>query len=179
MTIEILLTTERSIAGATRLVLDKMLGQGFETIDGPEDGRVEVDCLNGETGEEWGFVAPDVSAMEAFTKIKEAPSTVRVKVGLRAGHVLLYPGFVALSRPEADYEEYEEDPRAKQIVHREVLELARTFGAKEVLVVGDAATDFLGNDATTWDGLKEVLEDEEVPHRLVRPATTKPPAAPE
>jgi hypothetical protein len=175
MTIEILLRTDRSIAGATRAVLDKMVGTGWENIDGPEDGRVEVDCLNGETGEEWGFEAPQTSAMEAFTQIKDAPTTVRVKVGLRRGHLILFPGFVALSRPDDDYDEYCEDPRAKAIIQREAFELGRAFAAKELIIAGDAATDFLGTEATTWDGLKEVLLEEEVPHRVIA-VPPKPPA---
>jgi hypothetical protein len=179
MTIEILLRTDRSIAGATRAVLDKMLGTGWENIDAPEDGRVEVDCLNGETGEEWGFESPQVTAMDAFTRIKDAPTTVRVKVGLRSGHLILFPGFVALSRPEDDFDEYAEDPRAKAIIQREAFELGRAFAAKELIIAGDAATDFLGTDATTWDGLKQVLKDEEVPHRVlaVPPKPSPPPPA--
>jgi hypothetical protein len=177
MTIEILLRTDRSIAGATRVVLDKMLGGGFENIDGPEDARIEVDCLNGETGEEWGFVAPETSAMEAVSRIREAPTTVRVKVGLRSGHVILFPGFVTLLRPEDDFEEYSEDPRAKHIIQREAFELGRTFAAKELIVAGDAASDFLGTDATTWEGLKEVLAEEEVPHRVLEVPPKAPPAA--
>src|SRR5262249_50159719 len=86
MGIEILLTTQRSLAAATRSLLDRLTGPGFENIDAPEDGRVEVDCLDGESGEEWGLVAPETSAMETFTKIKEATTTVRVKIGLRSGH---------------------------------------------------------------------------------------------
>src|SRR5262249_13969777 len=78
MAIETLLHTERSLAAATRMVLDKLLSNGFENIDPPEDGRVEIDCLDGDSGEEWGFVAPEVGAMDAFAKIKEKTTTVRV-----------------------------------------------------------------------------------------------------
>jgi hypothetical protein len=176
MTIEILLRTDRSIAGATRAVLDRMTGGGFENIDAPEDGVIEVDCLNGETGEEWGFLAPETSAMDAFSRIKDAPTTVRVKVSLRSGHIILFPGFVALSRPEDDYDEYAEDPRARHIIQREAFELGRSFAAKELIVAGDAATDFLGTEATTWDGLKAVLEEEEVPHRVLAVPPKTPPA---
>src|SRR5512138_1246736 len=94
--IETLLHTERSLAAATRLVLDKLQSKALENVDGPEDGRIEVDCLDGDTGDEWGFVAPETSPMDAFTKIKEKPTTVRVSVRLEHGHVLLYPGFVVL-----------------------------------------------------------------------------------
>jgi hypothetical protein len=167
MAIETLLHTERSLAAATRVVLDRLLGGGFETIDVPEDRRLEVDCLDGDSGEEWGFVAPPTTAMEAFQKIKERPTTVRVSVKLEHGHVLLYPGFVALSRPDADYDEFEDDDRAKQIALREAFELGRTFNAREVLLAGDAATDFLGTEATSWEGLKEVLDEEDVPHTLL------------
>lgn len=167
MAIETLLHTERSLAAATRVVLDRLLGAGFQNVDGPLDGRVEIDCLDGDTGEEWGLVAPPVTAMEAFAKIKEKPTTVRVSVRLAHGHLLLFPGFVALSRPAADYEEFEEDNRAKQIALREAFEVARLFHAREVLLVGDAATDFLGTEATSWEGLKEVLEEEGLPHTLL------------
>jgi hypothetical protein len=174
MGIEILLTTQRSLAAATRSLLDRLTGPGFENIDAPEDGRVEVDCLDGESGEEWGVVAPEVSAMEAFSKIKEAATTVRVKIGLRRGHFILFPGFIVLSRPDDEYEDFEEDPRARSIFLREAFELARHVGTKEVLVAGDAASDFLGEDATSWDELKAVLLEEEVPHRLVA-VPAKPP----
>jgi hypothetical protein len=167
MAIETLLHTERSLAAATRMVLDKLIAAAFENIDPPQDGRIEVDCLDGDSGEEWGFVAPEVGAMEAFAKIKERPTTVRVSLRLEHGHVLLFPGFVALSRPDGDYEEFEDDDRAKQIALREAFELGRTFHAREVLLAGDAATDFLGTEATSWEGLKTVLEDEEIPHTVL------------
>ena len=175
MGIEILMTTQRSIAAATRSLLDKLLAAGIENIDPPEDGRIEVDCLNGETGEEWGFVAPETSAMDAFTKIKEQKATVRVKISLRMGHLILYPGFVVLSRPADEYDEFDEDPRARHIVLREAFELARLAGSKEVLVAGDAASDFLGEDATTWDEVKTVLEEEDIPHKVI-PVPLKAPS---
>lgn len=174
MGIEILLTTSRSLAASTRAMLDKLAQAGFENVDPPEDGRIEVDCLDGESGEEWGFLAPETSAMDAFTKIKEKPTTVRVKIGLRLGHLILFPGFVVLSRPDDEYGDFEEDPRARHIILREALELGRHSGAKEVLVAGDAASDFLGEDATTWDELREVLSAEEIPHSVV-PVTAKAP----
>lgn len=173
MAIETLLTTERSLAGATRSILDKVRGAGFENIDGPEDGRIEIDCLDGETGDEWGMATPEVSPMDAFSRIKEKPSTVRVRLCLRTGCFLLFPGFVVLQRPEDDYDAFEEDPRARHIILREAMEVGRHFGAREVIVAGDVASDFLGTEATTWDGLKEVLEDEEVPHRVM-PVGTVP-----
>ena len=76
-------------------------------------------------------------------------------------------GFVVLCRPD-DYDEFRADPRARQIIGRESLELAHAFGAPEVLIAGDAATDFLGTEATDWAGLKEVLAEEEIPHQLVQ-----------
>jgi hypothetical protein len=167
MAIETLLHTDRSLAAATRLVLDKIHGHGFENVDGPEDGRIEVDCLDGDTGDEWGFVAPETSPMDAFSKIKEKPTTVRVSIRLEHGHLLLYPGFVVLSRPESDYEEFEEDERAKEIALREAFEIGRMFRVHEVLIAGDAASDFLGTEATSWEGLKEVLIDEDVPHTIL------------
>ena len=54
-----------------------------------------------------------------------------------------------LCRPD-EYEDFENDPRARQIVGREALELARAFAAKELIVAGDAASDFLGTEANTW-----------------------------
>jgi hypothetical protein len=167
MAIEILLHTERSLASATRLVLDRMTGAGFENIDAPEDGRVEVDCLDGESGEEWGLVAPETSPMDAFLRIKERETTVRVTVKLRSGHILLFPGFVVLSRPEEDFEDFTNDPRARQILLREGFELARAFGAREIVLAGDAASDFLGTEATSWEGLKDVLGEEEIEHTLL------------
>ncbi len=71
-----------------------------------------------------------------------------------------------LCRPD-EYEDFETDPRARQIIGREALELARAFDAPELFVAGDAASDFLGTETTDWDGLKEVLEEEEVPHEVI------------
>jgi hypothetical protein len=173
MGIEILVTTSRSLAASTRSMLDRLVAAGFEYVDPPEDGRLEVDCLDGESGEEWGFVSPETSPMDAFTKIREKASTVRVKIGLRTGHLILFPGFVVLSRPEDEFDDYEEDARAKAIIQREALELARHAGAKEVLIAGDAASDFLGEEATTWAQLLEVLEEEDVPHKVLA-ASAKP-----
>ncbi len=176
MGIEILLQTDRSLAGATRSVLDRLLGAGFENVDPPEDGRVELDCLDGESGEEWGLVAPETSAQDAFGRIKSAKSTVRVKVGLRTGQFILFPGFVVLSRPEDEYDDFEADPRARQIILREALEVARHFSAREIVVAGDAASDFIGTDATTWPALKEVLVEEDIPHRVLAVPGGKPAA---
>jgi len=167
MAIETLLHTERSLAAATRLVLDKLAAGGLENVDGPEDGRIEVDCLDGDSGDEWGFVAPETSAMDAFSKIKEKPTTVRVGIRLEHGQVMLFPGFVVLSRPEADFEEFEDDENAKEIALREAFELGRLFRAREVLIVGDAASDFLGTEVTSWEGLKDYLVDEDVPHTVL------------
>ena len=167
MAIETLLHTERSLAAAARMILDRMTGKGYEFIDAPEDGRIEVDCLNGETDEEWGIVAPEASPMDVFLKIKEQGKTVRVKIRLRSGHLILFPGFIVLSRPEDEFDDFEEDPRAKQIILREAFELARHFGTTELIIAGDAGSDFLGTEATTWLGLKEILEEEEVPHVLL------------
>jgi len=167
MAIEILLHTERSLAATTRMILDRMTGAGFENIDAPEDGNLEVDCLDGDSGEEWGFTAPETTPMSAFAKIKEKATTVRVMVKLRLGHLMLYPGFVVLSRPVDDFDAFEDDPRAKQIILREAFELGRTFGVHEIIVAGDAASDFLGTEATSWEGLKSVLEEEDIPHSLL------------
>src|SRR5262245_44113881 len=105
--------------------------------------------------------------MDAFGKIKEKTTTVRVTVKLAHGHLLLFPGFVVLSRPDADFEEFTEDESAKEIALREAFELGRTFRAREVLIAGDAASDFLGTEATSWEGLKDVVEEEEVEHTVL------------
>lgn len=167
MPIETLLHTERSLAAATRMVLDRLTGKGYEFIDAPEDRRLEIDCLNGETDEEWGVATPELSPMDVFLKLKEEPKTVRVRIKLRSGHLILFPGFVVLSRPEDEFEDFEDDPRAKQIILREAFELGRHFGTSELIVAGDAGSDFLGTEATTWVGLKEILEEEDVPHLLL------------
>lgn len=173
MPIETLLHTERSLAAATRMILDRMTGKGYEFIDAPEDGRIEIDCLNGETDVEWGVVAPELSAMDVFLKIKEETKTVRVKIRLRSGHLILFPGFIVLSRPEDEFDDFEEDPRAKQIILREAFELGRHFGTRELIIAGDAGSDFLGTEATTWLGLKEVLEEEDIQHVLLPVPTAK------
>jgi hypothetical protein len=171
MAIETLLHTDRSLAGSLRSILDRLMGPGFENVDAPEEGRIEIDCLDGETGDEWGMASPEVSAMDAFSKLKEKANTVRVRVSLRTGCFLLFPGFVVLQRPDDDYDDFEEDPRARQIILREAMEVGRHFGAREVMVAGDAASDFLGTETTSWDGLKEVLEAEDIQH-LVLPVVT-------
>ena len=35
------------------------------------------------------------------------------------------------------------------------------------MVAGDAATDFLGSDANNWEQLKDIVDEEEIPHRVV------------
>ena len=73
---------------------------------------------------------------------------------------------MVLCRPD-DYEEFSTDPRARQIIGRESLELATAFGATEIIVAGDAATDFRGTEATDWAGLKEVPLEEAIEHQVV------------
>ena len=166
MALEILIPTVRTLGGATRAVLEQLLGSGFLNIDAAESTPYEVELTNVD-GDEWGeFVPEDVSVADLGEKVKGDKEILRVRVPLRLGHFLLFPGFVALCRPD-DYEEFMADPRARQIVGREALELAHAFGATEILICGDAATDFLGTEATHWDDLKEVLKEEEVPHQLI------------
>ena len=165
MAIEILVPTTRTLGGAARVICQQLLGPGFQNIDAPE-GELEVEIMNVD-GEEWPKVVPsDVSPDDLGNEIKSNREIVRVRILLRLGHFLLFPGFVALCRPD-DFEDFEADPRARQIIGRESLELAHAFQAPEMLIAGDAATDFLGTEATTWDGLKEVVAEEEIPHRVL------------
>jgi hypothetical protein len=167
MALEILVPTTRTLGGAARAVLEQLLGAGFVNIDAAETTPLEVELTNVE-GEEWGeFVPDDISPADLGEKIKADKEILRARVPLRLGHFLLFPGFVALCRPD-DYEAFMADPRARQIVGRESLELAHAFGAPEILICGDAATDFLGTEATQWDDLKDVLEEEQIPHQLIR-----------
>jgi len=165
--IEILLSTQRTLGGAARAVIEQLLGPGFVNIDATGDASFEVELTNVDM-KEWGeFVPEDVSAAELGDKIKADKEILRVRVPLRLGYFLLFPGFVVLCRPD-DYDEFMADPRARQIIGRESLELAHAFGADEIVVAGDAATDFLGTEATDWASLKVVLEEEEIAHQLVR-----------
>jgi hypothetical protein len=148
-------------------VLEQLLGAGFGNIDGPEGDTISVELMNVD-GEEWErFVPTEVSPAELGEAIRQDRELVRVRIALRLGHFLLFPGFVVLCRPD-DYDAFEDDPRARQIIGREALELARAFGSKELMVAGDAATDFLGNEASTWDALKDVVVEEEIPHRVIK-----------
>lgn len=166
MPIEILVPTTRTLGGATRVILLQLLGSGFANIDAPESSTIEVEVMNVDA-EEWPKMVPDdLSPEQLGDEIKADREVVRVRVPLRLGHFLLFPGFVSLCRPD-DYEEFVEDPRARQIIGREALELAHAFGASEILIAGDAATDFLGTEATTWDGLKDVVNEEEIAHRVI------------
>lgn len=167
MSIEILIPTTRTLGGATTAVLRQILGPGFVNIDSPDGDAVEVELTNVDS-REWGeFVPDEKSPQELGEMIKEDKEILRVRVPLRIGHFLLFPGFVVLCRPD-DYEEFAADPRARQIIGRESLELASAFAASELIVAGDAATDFLGTEATDWDSLKAVLAEEEIPHTAIQ-----------
>ena len=167
MSIEILVPTTRTLGGAVRAVLEQLLGPGFQNIDRPETDYILVEMMNVE-GEEWARRVPEEVDAEALSEqIKADRETLRVRIDLRTGSFLLFPGFVILCRPD-DYEEFTSDPRARQIVGRESLELAQAFLAPEVLIAGDAASDFLGTEATNWEALKEVLEEEEIDHTVVQ-----------
>lgn len=166
MAIEILISTARTLGGATHAVLETLLGPGFLNIDAPEATPIEVELTNVES-EEWGEIVPDdITPADLGAKLKADREILRVRVPLRLGHFLLFPGFVSLCRPD-NYGEFMADPRARQIVGRESLELASAFGAAEIVICGDAATDFLGTDATTWDELKTVLKEEAIDHQLI------------
>ncbi len=166
MAIEVLIPTTRTLGGATRAVAEQLLGPGFLNIDAPEGESIEVELTNVEM-EEWGkFVPDETTPADLGDEIKGNKEILRVRIPLRIGHFLLFPGFVVLCRPD-DYEEFTTDPRARQIIGRESLELANAFTAPEILIAGDAATDFLGTEATDWEGLKQVLEEEEIAHELI------------
>jgi hypothetical protein len=150
-----------------RAVLEQLLGPGFLNIDPVETDSFEVEVTDVDLVEQGRIVPEEVSPADLGEEIKGNREIVRVRVPLRMGHFLLFPGFVVLCRPD-DYEDYLSDPRQRQIVGREALELAHAFGADELIVAGDAATDFLGTEATDWDGLKEVLGEEEIAHQVIR-----------
>lgn len=164
--IEILVPTTRTLGGAARAILEQLLGPGFQNIDRPESEDIRVEMMNVDHEETAVFVPGDKGAAELGEEIKGNRELVRVRIELRLGNFLLFPRFVILQRPD-DYEAFLTDARARQIIGRESLELARAFQAPEVLVAGDAASDFLGEDATDWASLKDVLEAEEVPHNVV------------
>lgn len=166
MAIEILVPTTRTLGGATRAILEQILGAGFPSIDPPESRAVLVEIMNVEA-EEWAKRVPEeVTAAEMGDSIKTDRTVVRVTIDLRLGHFLLFPGFVILCRPD-EYSDFIADPRGRQIIGRESLELARAFNAPELIVAGDAASDFLGTETTDWDELKDVLEEEEIPHEVI------------
>ena len=176
MAIEIHVPTgTRTLGGTTRAVVETLLAKGFQNIDAPESGTLEVELMNAD-GEEWALQVPEeVSAVDVGEKIKADKEIVRARVGLRLGCFLIFPGFCVLCRPDA-YEDFVRDPRARQIVGREALELARAFGAAELIVAGDAASDFLGTDANNWEQFKDVLGEEEIEHKVI--PLTAPPRAP-
>ena len=148
--IEILLPTTRTLAGATRAVLEQL------------EGMTNVD------GEEWPKRVPEeISTLELTDVIKADREVVRIRIHVRIGSFLLFPGFVILCRPD-DYGDFESDPRARQILGREALELAQAFVSPELIVAGDAASDFLGTEVTTWEGLKDLLVEEDVPHTVIQ-----------
>jgi len=167
VTIEILIPTTRTLGGAVRAILDQIQGPGFQNIDRPETDYVLVEMMNVE-GEEWAKRVPEeVGTEEISEQIKADRETLRVRIDLRTGSILLFPGFVILCRPD-DYEDFKADPRVRQIIGRESLELARAFLAPELLIAGDAASDFLGTEATNWEALKDVLVEEEIDHTVVQ-----------
>jgi len=166
VSIEILLPTTRTLGGATRAITERILGPGFANIDAPETDSIEVELTNVDM-EEWGkFLPDDISPVQLGEEIKANKEIVRIRIPLRLGHFLLFPRFVVLCRLD-DYQEFLNDSRARQVIGRECLELASAFGATEFIVAGDAATDFLGTEATDWEGLKDVLREEEIPHQFV------------
>ena len=166
MAIEILVPTTRTLGGTARALLEQLLGPGFQNIDAPEGDDIRVEMMDVDHKEEAVFVPSDQGAAELGEAIKANRELVRVRIELRLGNFLLFPRFVILQRPD-DFNAFSTDARARQIIGRESLELARAFNANELIVAGDAASDFLGEDATDWATLREVLEVEEVPHQVV------------
>lgn len=166
MTIEILVPTTRTLGGAVRGLLEQILGSGFQNIDPPETRGVLVELMNVEA-EEWAKRVPEeLTPAELGESIKADRTVVRVRIELRVGSFLLFPHFVILCRPD-EFDDFVSDPRERQIIGREALELARAFAAPELIVAGDAASDFLGTETTDWDELKDVLEEEEVGHEVI------------
>jgi hypothetical protein len=175
MAIEILVPAGgRTLGGATRAVLEALLSKGFQNIDPPDSGVLEVELRNVDDEEHARSVPDEFSPTDIADEIKADKEILRVRIGLRLGCFLLYPGFCVLSRPD-DYDAFESDPRARQVIGREALELARAFAARELIVCGDAASDFLGTEATTWEQLRDVLEEEEIPHKRIEIPAPKPP----
>ena len=167
MPIEILLPTARSLGGAVRAVVEQILGPGFVNIDGRDADAVEVELTNVDM-KTWGQLVPeDASPAELGEAVKADKEIVRARIPLRIGHFLLFPGFVVLCRPD-DYEAFASDPRARQIIGRESLELAHAFGAHELVVAGDVVTDFLGTEIVKWEDVESVLDEEKIPHQVVR-----------
>lgn len=166
MAIEILIPTTRTLGGAARVLLQQLQTKGFQNIDPPESANLEVEVMNVDGESSPRMVPEDISAEDLGEEIKANRELVCVRIPLRLGHFLLFPRFVVLCRPD-DYDDFVNDPRARQIIGREALELAHSFQSPELIVCGDAASDFLGTEATTWEELKDVLDEEEVPHRMI------------
>ncbi|MGE0192010.1 MAG: hypothetical protein AB7T63_08195 [Planctomycetota bacterium] len=166
MAIEILIPTTRTLGGAARVLLQQLQVKGFQNIDPPESPNLEVEVMNVDGESTPRMVPEDISAEDLGEEIKANRELVCVRIPLRLGHFLLFPRFVVLCRPD-DYDDFVNDPRARQIIGREALELAHSFQSPELIVCGDAASDFLGTEATTWEELKDVLDEEEVPHRII------------
>ena len=166
MAIEILIPTTRTLGGAARVLLQQLQTKGFQNIDPPESQNLEVEVMNVDGESAPRMVPEDISAEDLGEEIKANRELVCVRIPLRLGHFLLFPRFVVLCRPD-DYDDFINDPRARQIIGREALELAHAFQSPELIVCGDAASDFLGTEATTWEELKDVLDEEEVPHRMI------------
>ncbi|MCB9826287.1 MAG: hypothetical protein H6805_10745 [Planctomycetes bacterium] len=152
MAIEILIPTTRTLGGAARVLLQQLQTKGFQNIDPPESQNLEVEVMNVDGESAPRMVPEDISA-EDREEIKANRELVCVRIPLRLGHFLLFPRFVVLCRPD-DYDDFINDPRARQIIGREALELAHAFQSPELIVSGDAATDFLGTEATTWEELR-------------------------
>jgi len=166
MAIEILIPTTRTLGGATRALIEVVTGPGFTNIDGPDTDEIEVELMKLDM-HAWPLRVPtEVSPADLGNQIKADKEIVRTKIPLRSGNFMLFPGFVILCRHD-DYEAFLEDPRARQIVGREALELAQAFQAPELIICGDTASDFIGHEANDWQSLKEILGAEELPHTLI------------
>lgn len=167
MAIEILLPTTRTLGGATRALLEVLTTVGFQNIDAAEGDDIEVELMRVDMEAFSRRVPSETSPADLGDEIKADREIVRTKIPLRVGNFTLFPGFVILCRLD-DYDAFQEDPRARQILGRESLELAQAFNSAEIILCGDAASDFIGHDANDWASLKQVLEDEESPHTVIR-----------
>ena len=72
MAIEIHVPTgTRTLGGTTRAVVETLLAKGFQNIDPPESGKLEVELMNAD-GKEWAKTVPEEASAEELFRIWEA-----------------------------------------------------------------------------------------------------------